>query len=163
METTEKTINETPEKKPVSKWPLWVRLLSLFLVFIMVAEMVLMGASRVKFSSSNYEDSDYEKAAEYLEENDEYLTASNLKRMRDLIKLVGKPKTYEEYSLFASVAIADEDYTKAEGYLRGAVERYEGEPKAHADLIVKLGCICAMNDEWTTASGHFGEALRLDS
>ncbi len=153
-------MNENTPKK--TRIPKAVRVLALILALLFAAEIIFSNATAISFSSKKYADSDYEQAAEVLERNDSYLTAGRLSRMRSVISMIGEPKTYEQFSLFASVAIADEEYAKAADYLSKAVPLYSGDDKGLAADYVKIGCLKALCKSWDTASTWFEKAIELD-
>ena len=155
-------MNETENTPRKSFFPLWVRIVALILAILLIGEIIFSRSVAVNFSSRKYADTDYEHAAEYIEQNDSYLTAGTLSRMRAAASMLGEPKTYEQFSLFASVAIADEDYAKAADYLLRAAEVYEGDDKGLAALYIKVGCLNALDGSWSTAASRFEKAIQLD-
>ena len=154
-------MNENVSKKPI--FSKRMRLIALILAVLLIGEIILSNTVAVSFSSQKYADSEYEQPAEYIEQNDEYLTADALSRMRAVVSLLGEPKTYDQFSLFASVAIADEEYAKAADYLLRAVELYPGDDKGLAAVYIKIGCLRALDEKWKDAASLFGKAITLDN
>lgn len=148
------------ERKPM---PGWIRIVAIFLAILFVGELFLFNSAGIKFSSKDYEGTELEEAADYLQDNDPYLNASRLQRMRNVAATLGTPKTYDEYSLFASVAIADQDYTRAAGYLNTCAEMFTGDDKELADIYVKIGCLWALDKQWKAAGDSFSHAISLNS
>ena len=143
------------------KRPLWVRLLSIFLAVLLFAQAGLISAAQLHFSAKNYAGSENEKAAELVAQDDAYLNAPLLERMRTIVSLLKKPETYDEYSMFASVAVADEEYDKAEDYLRECIRLFpesEGNKGELSDLYLKTGCVCGLDGNWQRAVGYLKKA-----
>ena len=137
-------------------------MIAVILAVTMIAELALYNAASIRFSRDKYTDSEYAQMADYLEEDDEYMSASRLQRMRAVLRLLGQPQSYDEYSLAASVAIADEDYTKAAEMLEECVRLFTGPDEELADLYVKLGCVNALERRWKTALTNFRNAAERD-
>lgn len=152
--------NENVPKKSI--FPKKIRILALILAVLLLGEIVFSNAVAVEFSSRKYADSEYKQAAEYIEQNDSYLTAGKLARMRAIVSMLGDPKTYEQFSLFASVAIADEDYAGAAEYLIRSVDVYKGDDAGLSSVYIKIGCLKALDESWDSASDYFRKAIELD-
>lgn len=151
--------NENTVKK--SYIPKSARIIALVLAVLLVGEIILSNSAAVSFSSQKYDDSEYQQAAEYIEQNDSYLTASKLARMRAVASMLGTPKTYDQFSLFASVAIADEDYAAAADYLLKAIEVCENESEIPT-IYIKIGCLMALDGSWEASAEYFNQAIELD-
>ena len=154
-------MNENAPKK--SFFPKKIRILALILAILLAGEIIFSNSVAVSFSSKNYVNSDYEQAAEYIEQNDSYLTADKLRRMRAVASLIGEPKTFDQFSLFASVAIANEEYEKAADYLLKAVDVYTGDSRGLSSVYVKIGCLKALDESWSSAASFFEKAIELDA
>lgn len=139
------------------------RVVALILSVLLIGEIIFSSSVAVSFSSKKFADSEFEQAAAYIEQNDNYLSAGTLSRMRSAVSLLKEPKTYEQLSLFASVAIADEEYGKAAGYLLRAAEQFPGEENELAPDYVKIGCLYALDRNWNEAAAHFKKAIALDA
>ena len=161
--------NEEPKKNGESKKdaskarPYIIRITAAVLATLMVLELVLLNASAIRFRKDDYADSELETAANYVNENDEYLTADRLERMQAVLRSVGTPKTFDDYNLAASRAIADEKYEDAARDLENAIRLFEGEPEDLAALYVKLGCVYALQSDWETARSRFETATKRDA
>ena len=155
--------DEKSVAKPKSTWPLPVRIIAALLAILLVGEIVLSNMANVKFSASQYENTEYSEAADYLEENDEYLSSTKLDRMRAVVRTLLAPRDYEEYSIFASVAIADGEYAKAIVYLNKCTELYEGgDDRELSELYIKCGCLYALQSDWSMAAAKLKKGLELD-
>ena len=149
--------------KPKSSWPLPVRIIAALLAVLLVGELVLSNMANVKFNASKYANTEYSDAAEYLEENDEYLSATKLARMRAVVRTLQTPQNYEQYSLFASVAIADGEYAQAVEYINKCIELYEGgDDRELSELYIKCGCLWALQSDWDMAAEELEKGLELD-
>ena len=156
---------ETTLETKQRKRPLWVRLLALLLAVLLFAEAGLLNAARLRFSAADYAGSEDEKAAELVAKDDEYLNANLLERMRAIVSLLKKPETYDEYSMFASVAVADEEYGRAEDYLRECIRLFPetgGSQEAFAELYLKTGCVCGLDGNWERATDYLKAATAKD-
>lgn len=166
-EQTAKIIAFAPKEpenpKPKSRYNLFFRILAGFLAVLMVAQVSLFNASSVTFFRDKFAGTEYETAAEYLAENDDYLNASRLQRMRDYIRSIGTPSTYEDYSVCASVAIADEKYDDAISYLTSAIGMFNGPAEERGGLMVKLGCLYGMTGNWAQAKRELEGAVKLNT
>ena len=150
------------ETRPGTRRPLVVRGIALFLAIVLIAEVGLFNASTIRFLRESFEDSDYETVADYIAEDDDYLSMSRLERMRAVLRAMGQLNTYDDYSLAASIAIADEDYDKAAEYLSSGIELFRGSDAELAELYVKLGCVNGLRNEWKYAELNFLRATELD-
>ena len=155
-------MNEETNEQVKSRRPLWIRGIALFVALLLLLEVGIFNASTVRFLREDYAGSDYESMADYLYENDGYLTADRLRRMRAVLRLLGTPDTFDEYYLAASVAIADENYSEAARHTEKCVELYEGSDRRLAELYVRLGCLYGLEDDWRSAGEAFSEAYSLD-
>lgn len=159
----ENTTGMNSTEKKGSGWPLWIRIISMLLAVLFIFELALAGSSRVKFSADDYSGTPAELAADYIGENDEYITADRLRRMRAVARTMGTPKTYEEYSLFASVAIADGSYEKAIEYLSACVGLCEGGDIQLSNIYLKIGCLRSLLSDWEKAADAFEKTVNLNS
>ena len=153
-------MNENTSQKTL--FPKRIRIVALILALLLAGEVIFSGSVAVSFSSRDYADTEQELPAEYLEQNDPYLTAGTLSRMRSAVSLLGEPKNFDQFSLFASVAIADEDYAKAAEYLLKASEVYEGDDKGLSAVYTKIGCLKALVSDWNAAAAYFEKAVSLN-
>ena len=156
-------MNEERNEAVKSRRPLLIRCIALFLAILMILEVGVFNASSVRFLREHYEKSDYETVANYLFENDEYLTADRLQRMRQVLRMVGTLDSFDDYYLASSVAIADENYTLATSCAEKCVELYEGNDGRLAELYVRLGCLYGLEDDWAAAGEAFSKARALDA
>lgn len=154
-------MNENDKAAKKSIFPKSIRIIALILAVLLLGEVVLSSSVAVSFSSRKYDDSQYEQAAKYIERNDSYLTAGKLSRMRAAVSMLGEAKTYEQLSLFASVAIADEDYAGAADYLIKAVAVCKDERELPYAYL-KIGCLMALSGSWSDAATYFNRSLALD-
>lgn len=154
--------NESDNQKTKSRYNLFFRILAGFLAVLMIAQISLFNASSVTFFREKFAGTEYEAAADYIAQNDEYLNATRLQRMREYVRSIGIPNTYEDYSVCASVAIADENYADAITYLSMAVDLFDGPADERGSLMVKLGCLYGMNGNWVRAKRELASAVKLN-
>lgn len=151
---------QTPRR---SRHPVAVRVIALVLAVLLLLEVGLFNASTVRFLRERYVESDYEDLADYLVQDDEYMSMTRLERMRAILANMLAPETYDDYEMAASIAVANEDYAKASEYLAGCIRLFEGDEKGLAELHVKLGCVYGLRDHWTMASSSFERAAEIDA
>lgn len=154
-------MNENKNSAKKSFFPKKVRIIALILAVLIIGELIFSQSVAVSFSSKKYADSPYEQAAEYIEENDSYLTANRLARMRAAVSTLGEPKTYDDFSQLASAAIADEDYAKAADYLLKAVDVCSDAGELPS-VYLKIGCLMALDGKWDSAISYFDQSIALD-
>ena len=88
----------------------YLRILAFVLVIIVIFSMFLGVESRIQFTGSQYVGKIAEYAASVTEDTTGYLTEKRLNRAWAILKsLVKKPKTFEQFETYASIAIARED------------------------------------------------------
>jgi len=155
--------NETKQPRKGGKWRITIRIVSAALAVLMLLEVALYNASTVRFLREKYAESEYEKLADYLAEDDAYMNSSRLERMETVLESLKAPSEYEDYAKEASIAIANEDYGQAAEHLQKCVELYDGEDAGRAELQVKLGCVYGLLDEWGSACTAFEQAVALDA
>ena len=99
-------------KKPPGK--LWKRILAGCMAFLLIASMAMSWAVQIRFEQMEYLGTVLEHAAAVTEENTEYLSESSLKRAWNILRYaVGKPKSFDDYEMYASLAIARKEYGEA--------------------------------------------------
>ena len=153
-------LTETPRR---SGYSTAVRVIAFVLAVLMLLEVGLFNASTVRFLRESFAGTEYEDLADYLAEDNEYMSMSRLERMYAILGNLMKPETYEDYSTAASICIANEDYDRAAEYLAGCIDIFEGEEKELAELHVKLGCVHGLRDHWTMAETEFKRATETDA
>ncbi len=141
---------------------IWIRILALFLALLFVVELILAGLARVNYSAADYKDGELENMAVYIEENDAYLSSGFLSRMREVAQTLKTPQSFEEFYLLASVHIADQDYKQASEDLEQCITMYTGDDSGLAELLLKQGCLKALDDRWEEAQRYFQRATELD-
>ena len=154
-------MEETKKESKKKKWP---RVLAVVIVLVMILTPVLTLKTQIAFSRQRYTGDIDSYAAMLTEEETGYLTDSRMDRIWKYIKtLGGNPKTYEEYEVYAQVAIGREDFASAETYLRGCIETFPGDDAGLAFLYLRLASICILQSKNETADGLLDKALELDS
>ena len=118
------------------------RVLAILMVLFLVLSMFLTYRAQIRFSGLNYVGQISEYAARVTEDNTGYLSQSTLDRAWTILRTtIRHPRTYEDYNMYSSIAIAREDYTGAAEYLQGCIETFgsEGETTELALLYLRVG------------------------
>ncbi|MEG1583554.1 MAG: tetratricopeptide repeat protein [Anaerovorax sp.] len=132
--------------------------------FILVLALVGTGVLGSMASISIQPSEDKSKAAvNYLVDNFDFMKENRLQRMGDLVSLVGKEETSEDYYKLAATQIASEKYTDALASIDQCIAMY-GDKKdgRYLDLIMKKGCLYIMTGDYKNALKYIDEALRID-
>lgn len=149
------------KKKPLGK--LWRRILAGSMVFALIASMIMGWAVQIRFAQMEYLGTVLEHAAAVTQENTEYLSESSLKRAWNILRhAVGKPKSFEDYEMYASLAIARKEYAEAIQHMQGCIDLYSGEsPNELGVLYLRLGSLYALTEDSESAITSFDKALEL--
>lgn len=139
------------------------RILAGFLAFVLLLGIFLNGAIQIRFARLEYLGTVLEHAATVTEENTEYLNESSLKRAWNILRYaVGKPKTYDEYDMYTSLAIARTEYGEAIQYMQGCIDLYPGDSSEELGrLYLRLGSLYALTEKSDEAIRSFDKALEL--
>jgi len=150
------------EKKHSKK--LWRRILAAAMALVLLAGMFLGYAAQIRFGQLQYVGTVLEQAAAVTADNTGYLDQNTLQRAWRILRYaVGKPKTYEEYEMFASLAIARMEYAQAVPYMQGCIDLHSGEnPRGKAVLYLRLGSLYALSDDIGNALAAFDSAIATD-
>lgn len=167
MPDTEGPMNQSnqpiqqPEKKPPGK--LWKRILAGCMAFLLIASMVMGWAVQIRFMQMEYLGTVLEHAAAITEENTEYLSEGSLKRAWNILRYaVGKPKSFDDYEMYASLAIARKEYGEAIQYMQGCIDLYSGESQKELGVLyLRLGSLYALTEDPQSAITSFDKALEL--
>ena len=137
------------------------RILAGFLAFVLLLGIFLNGAIQIRFARLEYLGTVLEHAAAVTEENTDYLNDGSLKRAWNILRYaVGKPKTYDEYDMYTSLAIARTEYGEAIQYMQGCIDLYPGDsPEELGVLYLRLGSLYALTGESDEAVRSFDQAL----
>lgn len=150
------------EKK--SRTILWRRILAAVMALVLIVGMFLGYAAQIRFGQLQYVGTVLEHAAAVTADNTGYLDESTLQRAWKILRYaVGKPKTFDEYEMYASLAIARTEYEEAIPYMQGCIDRYAGESsREKAVLYLRLGSLYALSDDVQNAVASFDSAIATD-
>ena len=153
---------QEPKKRNMRK--LWRRILAAVMAVVLIAGMFLGYAAQIRFAQLNYVGTVLEHVAAVTADTTGYLNESNLKRAWKILKYaVGKPHTYDEYDMYASLAIARTEYQEAIPYMQGCIDQYPGDsPREIAVLYMRLGSLYALCDDVESAAQCFDQAVQTD-
>ncbi len=143
---------------------IWKRIMAGFLALVFILSMVLTVRAQIRFSGLNYVGRVSEYAARLTEDNTGYLSKSTLDRAWSILRTtVRRPQTYQDYELYASIAIAREDYETAIPYMRGCVDTYDGGDDAElAVLWLRLASLQVLREKYSDGIEALERALALD-
>lgn len=160
-ELAKKEETQTPDQR--SRKP-FRRILAMIMAIVLIVSMVLGYAVQIRFGQLNYLGTVLEHAAAVTADNTDYLNESSLKRAWNILRYaVGKPKTFEEYEMYTSLAIARTEYNEAIPYMQGCIDLYNGGiPREKAVLYLRLGSLYALSDDPESAVAAFDQALAVD-
>lgn len=164
MQNTERPAEEILQAEKKLPKKLWRRLLAAFMALVLIAAMFLGYAAQIRFGQLQYVGTVLEHAASVTADNTEYLSESTLKRAWNILRYaVGKPKTYDEFEMYASLAIARQNYAGAIPYMQGCIDQYPGgSPREEAVLHMRLGSLYALSDDVENAITSFGRAIETE-
>jgi tetratricopeptide (TPR) repeat protein len=143
---------------------IWLRILAAVLLAVFVLSLYLNIQARIIFSGSQFVGKVAEYAAGVTEDTTGYLTEGRLERAWDVLTtLVKKPRTYDQYETYASIAIAREDYENAIQYMQGCVDTYDaGNENELAVLELRLASLYVLTGKYGEALTHLDRAVAHD-
>lgn len=143
---------------------LWKRLTALFLVIVMLGGMMLGWWIQIRDTGLEYVGTVLERAQQVTNQNTSYLSQPALERAWRVLKtVVRKPRSYEEFETYASLAIAKGDYATAVEYMQGCIDRYSGgDDSALATLWLRKGSLYTLCSEEEKAIACYDQALAID-
>lgn len=156
-----RTVMSEEKKKSGKKW--WKRVLAVLLVVTLVAAPAVMLKTEVRFSKLKYVEDTAAFAAQFTEDTTEYLTDNRLSRAwKYLQTLIGSPKTYHDYELYSSIAIAREDYETAAKYLEECIAVADDANMDPAVIHLRVASLFVLSDQREKAKAFLNKALELD-
>ena len=127
------------------------RIMALLLVLVFILGMYLSFRVQIKFSGLNYVGNVAEYAAKLTEDNTSYLSKGTLERAWSILKTaVGRPRTFEEFNTYASIAIA------------GCLNTCSGGLTEEAVLCLRLGSLYVLMEDFNEALKWLDLALAKD-
>lgn len=158
--------NKTEEKGIYSfRNHLRKRLMALFLVVVMLGGSILAWRIQIRETGLEYVGTVLERAQQVTDQNTSYLTQSALERAwRVLRTAVRRPRSYEEFETYASLAIAKGDYAAATEYMQGCIDQYSGGDDGKlANLWLRKGSLYTLCSEEEKAIECYDKALEIDN
>ncbi len=166
VQNVEQSVEEVlPQSGRQSSKKLWHRILAAAMALVLIAGMFLSYAAQIRFGQLQYVGTVLEHAAAVTANNTGYLDESTLQRAWKILRYaVGKPRTFDEYEMYASLAIARTEYENAISYMQGCIDLYAGEnPREKAVLYLRLGSLYALCDNTASSVAAFDQALAVDN
>ena len=129
----------------------------------LILSMYLTVRAQIRFSSLNFVGQVSEYAAKVTADNTGYLSQSTLDRAWTILRAtIRHPRTYEDYDMYASIAIAREDYAGAAEYLQGCIDRFSGDTGELAVLYLRQASVFVLSGEREKALPRLDKAIELD-
>lgn len=143
---------------------IWSRVIALILAAVLIINTVISMQATVQFSAGDYTGTQAEHAANVTQEQTDYLSKGRVGRALTVLHtMLHKPKTYEEYEEYASIAIAREKYDEAAEYLKGCIDTFEGSDKDLAVLHLRLGSLYMLLEKQDQALESINSAIEKDA
>jgi len=164
MQNAERPAEELLQAEKKLPKKLWRRVIAAGMALILVLGLFLGYAAQIRFAQLSYLGTVLEHAASVTADNTKYLNESTLKRAWNILRYaVGKPRTYDEYDMYASLAIARTEYAEAIPYIQGCIDLYPGDsPREKAVLHMRLGSLYALSDDVENAIVSFDMAIETE-
>ena len=139
------------------------RILALLMALALILSMYLTLRAQIRFSGLNYVGQVAEYAAQVTADNTGYLSKGTLDRAWTILRsTIHRPRTYEDYDMYASIAIAREDYTGAGEYLQGCIDAYTGGDDGElAVLYLRQASLYVLTGEYDQALSRLDRAIEL--
>lgn len=155
---------QTKEIKYKFTYHLGRRIMALFLALILMGGMILVWQVQIRESGLRYAGTILERAQQVTQNNTGYLEESLLERAWRVLKAsVPKPRGYEEYDTYASLAIAKGEYAEAVKYMQGCIDFYSGEDANElANLWLRKGSLYTLSNQYTDAIECYNKCLELN-
>ncbi len=152
------------ERQEVSKRRIGQRIIAGLLALVFIVGLYLSLRLQIRFSGLNYVGQVSEYAAQLTADNTDYLTQSTLDRAWVILKsTIRRPRTYDDFEMYSSIAIAREDYENAGTYLQGCIDTYAGgDQKELAVLYLRLGSLYVLQEDYEGAIRQLNAALEHD-
>ncbi|MBO5521984.1 MAG: tetratricopeptide repeat protein, partial [Eubacterium sp.] len=139
------------------------RILAVFLIALFFLGTYATLRANIRFSRLKYVEDTAKYAADITGENAEYLSENRLERAWKILRTsVKQPQTYEDYDLYASIAIAREDLEGAADYLQGCIDTCEGTASDLAVLHMRRGSLFILQEAGEQAMRELDIALEED-
>ena len=151
-------------KRPHKK--IWRRVLAVVLAISLILPSIVAIKTEIDFSKMDYVEETARFAASYTEDTTGYLTENRLNRAWSYLQtLVGEPETYEEYDLYASLAIAKNDFKTAAKYLEGSLQNIDKDSEDSPDpavLNLRLASLYVLEGQYKKADRYLDKAIALN-
>lgn len=141
------------------------RLLAFFLAVVLLGSMMLAWAAQIRDLGMQYVGTTLEQAQRVMQSNTGYLNQPMLERAWRILKtLVPKPRGYDDYDTYASLAIARGDYATAADFMQGCIDTYAGDSDGEkAMLWLRKGSLYTLCEDYDNAIACYDKTLELNS
>ena len=149
---------------------LGLRITAAAMAALLLCSLVLLDAIRIDINQQEYEGTNAEAAAgNYLAGSTEYVQKSTLERAAQVVgDMLKKPVTLQDYYDLASEKIAKAEYDDALTLTDVCLEMVEASSSGassalYVDLLMKKGCLLALQNDYVQALTYFDRVIGLDS
>ena len=156
--------------KGVRSTSLGLRIAAVTMAVLLLGSILLADAIRITISMQDVDGTNPSAAANnYLANSTDYVQKSTLERAEQVISgMLKKPTTLKDYYDLASEKIAKAEYTDALALVDVCLEMIEtslsGAGTAlYVDLLMKKGCLLALQNNYEEALSYFDHVLKLDN
>ncbi len=138
--------------------------MAMLMVLVLILSMYLVYRAQIRFSGLNYVGQIADYAAQITESNTGYLSESTLDRAWTILRTtIRHPRTYDDFNMYASIAVAREDYGGAISYLQSCIDTYSGNDDAElAVLYLRLASLYVLTENYDNALSRLNKAIELD-
>lgn len=154
----------TVEKKMQFKQHIGRRVIALCLAGAMLGGSALAWRVQIRENELEYVGTVLEQAASVTRSNTAYLRQSTLERAKRVLRhAIRKPKKFEDFDTYASLAIASGDFEEAIAYLQSCMDTYPGDSDAErAVLWLRMGSLYTLTEKPMEAIDCYDKALELN-
>lgn len=136
------------------------RLLVVLLILILILGPVVTAKTQIRFSAENYTGQEEAYAAQIMEQETPYLSDDRMSRQWKYLQTVGRvPREYEDFKLFADIAIANGDLESAANYLKDGIAAATGKEADLGVAYLRLGGIYVLLGDRENAENMLDEAV----
>ena len=163
--TIQEKTKQSMDVRQVETKHLGRRLLAVLMVLLLILSMYLAYRAQIRFSGLNYVGQISEYAAQVTANNTGYLSRSTLDRAWAILRTtIRHPQSYDDFDLYASIAIAREDYVGATEYLQGCIDHSDpkGDTKALAMLYLRQASLYVLTEKYGEALSRLDRAIELN-
>ena len=139
------------------------RLVVILLILVLILGPVVTAKTQIRFTAEDYTEQREAYAAQVMEQETPYLSDDRLSRQWKYLQTIGHPpRTYEDFNLYADIAIANEDFDTAVKYLKDGITAAGGQEEDLAVLYLRLGSLYILQENLEDAGKMLDESVSKD-